>query len=194
MTGLYNDLLDRAPDSSGLAYWSELYQSGTNTRTQIVEEILASPEAEATKVAGYYQADLGRTASIAALKVDPGVNFWVQLLTAGASDETVESFLLASPEYLAAHGSSPSTVAAAWYQTVLGRAPDTAGLATWTNLLAGGESPFTTIEAFDTTLEARQTKVARWFNQYLGRNATLDSLKADAGVTTIAATLTTSAN
>ncbi len=122
--------------------------------------------------------DLGRTASIAALKQDSGVAFWAQLIDQGTSDETVEAYLLASPEYLQAHGASPAPVAAAWYQTVLGRAADPAGAASWASLLWAGVAPLTVVEAFETTAEARATRVARWYTSYLGRTTSLAALES----------------
>ena len=189
VTGLYLDLLDRSPDPGGLAYWSNLIQSGAATRQQIATAILDSPEAATTQVAEWYQSDLGRTASIAALKLDSGVNYWATLLEAGQTNETVESYLLASPEYLKGHGGTPTSEVDGWYETVLGRAADSAGAAAWINALQQGVAPLTVIEALDTTAEARATKVARWYTSYLGRTTGLAALKVDSGVLGYAAML-----
>ena len=60
IAGLYNKLLGRAPDPGGFAYWLGLYNQGTTTRYNIALAIATSPEAYATEIAGWYQADLGR--------------------------------------------------------------------------------------------------------------------------------------
>ena len=189
ITGLYLDLLDRSPDPASLAAWTNLSQAGTSTRFQIASEILNSPEAEETQVAHWYQDDLGRTASIASLKTDPGVLVWAQLLSGGLSNETVEAAILASPEYLQDHGGSFPNEAAGWYQNLTGRDADPAGQSVWANLLSAGDAPFTLVQAFQNTPEARATKAARWFSTYLGRNSTLASLKTDLGVQAFASTL-----
>ena len=138
VTGLYLDLLDRSPDPGGLAYWTNLYQSGTSTRFEIASALINSPEAQATQVASWYQNDLGRTGSISSLKTDPGVLSWVQLLNAGLSDEVVEGAILASPEYRTNHGGSSLGVAAGWYQNLTGRGADPAGQSVWANDLSSG--------------------------------------------------------
>lgn len=188
---LYVDLLDRAADPGGLNYWAGLLQSGASTRGAVVSAILNSPEARTTRVAEWYRDDLGRTAPIAALKADAGVQFWAGLLNQGIGAAVVESFLLASPEYLQSHGSSPAAVTASWYQGIMGRDADPSGQATWSNLLGAGLSPLAVVQGFQATPEARATRVARWYVRYLDRTTPLAALKADPGVLQFAATLTT---
>ncbi len=190
VTGLYLNILDRSPDPGGLAYWTSLYQAGTSTRFDIAGAILGSSEAKATQVAEWYRNDLGRNASIAALKNDAGVLSWAQDLSLGASAEVVEAALLASPEYLIGHGGSPPTVAAGWYQTLAGRAADSSEQAAWANLLWAGGSPFSVVRSFQNSPESRAAKVARWFVTYLGRTQSLSNLKVDPGVQSFASTLT----
>ena len=182
VTGLYQDLLARNPDQGGLAYWSSLITAGTVTRSGVASAFLTSPEGRATEVAGFYQTDLGRTTPVNVLKTDPGVLGWVQLINSGVSPRSVEAFILASNEYLQAHGASPAPVVAAWYQNVMGRPADAAGLATWAGFLWSGATPLSVIQAFQNTTEAKVTRVARWFTRYLGRPTTLANLKADPGI------------
>lgn len=182
VTGLYNDLLDRGSDPGGLAYWTGLIQSGTSSRLAVASAFLATPEAEATQVAHWYQDDLGRTASIDVLKTDPGVAGWVQLLAAGVTPETVEATILASPESQLDHGGTPTAVASGLYENLTGRAAEASGLTFWSGLLAAGTPPFSVVQAFQSSPEARATKVARWYTSYLGRSASLDTLKQDPGV------------
>ncbi len=189
VTGLYLDILDRSPDPGGLAYWTGLSQSGTSTRFDIASAILGSSEAEVTRVALWYQNDLGRSTSIASLKNDPGVLIWAQALNAGFSAETVEAVILSSPEYLLAHGASPPGVAAGLYQTLDGRAAEPAGQTAWANLLWGGAAPFSVVRSFQNSPESRDTKVARWYTSYLGRTTSLSTLKLDPGVQSFASAL-----
>ena len=189
VTGLYQNLLDRNPDAGGLAYWSSIIASGAATRSAVAAAILATAEAKATQVAEWYQTDLGRTTAINLLKNDPGVLSWAQRLTSGSTPESVEAAILSSVEYLKAHGGSPPPVVAAWYLNVMGRAADPGGLTYWSNLLWAGATPGTVIQAFQNTSEAKTTRVARWFSRYLGRPATLATLKADPGVAAFAGNL-----
>ena len=189
VTGLYQDLLDRNPDAGGLAFWSSVVISGAATRSAVAAAILGSAEAKATEVAEWYQTDLGRTTPISVLKNDPGVLSWVQRLNSGASPESVEAAILSSVEYLKAHGGSPPPVVAAWYLNVMGRSADPGGQTYWANLLWAGATPGTVIQAFQNTAEAKTTRVARWFSRYLGRPATLATLKADPGVAAFAGNL-----
>ena len=189
ITGLYQDLLSRNPDPAGLAYWSSLITAGGATRSAVATAILSSPEALATEVAGYYQTDLGRTAPISVLKTDPGVLNWVQLIYSGISPQSVETYILASGEYLKAHGASPVPVVAAWYPKVLGRPADSYGLAVWSNVLWSGVAPITVIQAINNSPEAKVTRVAQYFTRYLGRPTTLAGLKADPGIVAFGASL-----
>ena len=182
VAALYVDLLDRPADPGGLTYWSNLVQAGATSRANVVAAILGSPEAKATQVAEWFRDDLGRNASIAALKADPGVQAWAQFLMAGMSDEAAHALILASPEYLAAHGSAPAPVVAAWYQDITGRDGDAAGATVWANFLQAGQSPLAVVQTFQSTVEARATRVARWFARYLDRTTPLESLKTDPGV------------
>ena len=190
VNALYVDLLDRPSDPGGLSYWTGLLQSGASTRAGVIAAILGSFEARETEVAEWYQNDLGRTNSIADLKADSGVQSWALQLVQGASDEVIEGDILASPEFLLNHGASPPSVAAAWYQTIVGRTADPAGLTTWANFLQAGQSPLTVVQTFEATAEAKATRVARWFIRYLNRTTSLADLKNDPGVLSFANTLT----
>ena len=192
VTGLYQDLLGRNPDPAGLAYWSSFITLGTASRNAVAAAILASPESRATEVAGWYQTDLGRTTPLAVLKTDPGVLHWVQIIISGVRPQNVEALILSSPEYLQAYGASPPPVVAAWYQNVLGRSADPVGLALWSSFLWNGATPLAVIQSFQSTNEAKVTRVARWFSKYLGRPNTLADLKADPGIGAFAVNLISS--
>lgn len=76
----YQDLLGRGASPAEVAGWVSALQSGGVSMLQAVSAIQASPEARATKVALWFQQDLGRRSSLAALKTDPGVVAFSQLL------------------------------------------------------------------------------------------------------------------
>ena len=189
ITGLYVDLLGRLPDPAGLQQWVGVFQSGTATRYQIAYAILTSAEGRLTEVAHWYQDDLGRTTSIAALKADPGVAYWANLLDVGFGDNTVQAMIMSSAEYLFGHGATPGTVVRGYYEDLCGRDPAPSEQAGWAGLFALGYSPYTIVRYFQGAPESQQTKVARWFVNDLGRATPVAVLKNDPGIKAFAADL-----
>jgi subtilisin family serine protease len=97
--------------------------------------------------------------------------------------EDVRSFIMASDEFYAVHGSSAQGFIAGLYENLLGRFPDPAGLNYWVGVFQSGTSTrFQIARAILTSPEARLTEVAHWYQDDLGRNTPLDVLKADSGV------------
>jgi hypothetical protein len=89
---LYNDVLGRAPDPGGRAYWVSHFDA-----TTIAGRILYSAEGRSRLVGGYYQAILGRSAD------STGLAYWTQAILGGASDEQILAFVLSSDEFFASH-------------------------------------------------------------------------------------------
>ncbi len=189
VTGVYQQVLGRSPDAAGLAQWTAAYDSGTYTRYQLAEAILASPEAKLTEVARWFQQDLGRTASLDSLKADPGVAAWANLLEQGVGDDSVHAAIVGSFEYLVDHGANPNSVVQGFFENLDDRAPSTAEDSAWAGLLWSGFAPFTVLRYFQGTPEVQDTKVARWFAEDLGRTGSIAAIKADPGVQAWAADL-----
>ena len=181
VNALYVDLLGRPADSGGMSSWVAQLAGGA-TRYDVARLIEWSPEALATKVARWYQTDLGRTDSLATLKDDVGVQGWAALLAAGSSDNAVRAQILGSNESVAYHGGTAVSLVDGLYQDLLGRAADPAGLAYWSGLIANGSTPNSVAAAIEASIEAAQTKVAGWYQTDLGRGTTIAMLKQDAGV------------
>jgi hypothetical protein len=128
---LYSDLLKRAPDAGGLAYWEAQLAGGTS-QSQVVLDMLTSAEYRNALVENYYKTFLGRAA-------DPGgLSFFDGELSQGASDQSVMEGILGSPEFYADSGGTPGGFVNALYEHLLGRSPDAAGLSYWEDQLAGG--------------------------------------------------------
>jgi uncharacterized repeat protein (TIGR01451 family) len=98
VSGLYADVLGRALDGAGAAYWEGLLQSGAN-RAAVAAGVLASPEAEGLGLARDYAAYLRRL-------LDPaGWQYWVpQALSTPAPAETDALGVLASDAYFQTAG------------------------------------------------------------------------------------------
>ncbi|MEX0713607.1 MAG: Ig-like domain-containing protein [Pirellulales bacterium] len=102
VAGLYNDLLGRAPDASGLLFWESQMSAGAS-RGQVAASFVNSDEFHGLLVddpsdrfgafEGWYQDYLNRNADAG------GRAFWVSVLRAGARWQQVQAALLASDEY-----------------------------------------------------------------------------------------------
>jgi hypothetical protein len=96
ITGFYRDLLERAPDANGLAYWVRQAQNGVSFG-HIRKGFLHSPEfrnlAE-TKITGFYRTLLEREPDA------PGLAYWIRIARRGASFEAIHQAFLRSPEYI----------------------------------------------------------------------------------------------
>ena len=116
---VYEDLLGRPIDPTGLVVWTGLIDQHLATRTQVGLALATSVEYRARLVGDLYQRYLGRAAD------PPGLTAFVQQLAAGGTVDQVKASLLGSDEYFAGHGGGTvDGFLAALYQDVLGRAID----------------------------------------------------------------------
>ncbi len=92
LTGLYGDLLGRAPDAGGLAGWTASLQSGTALYA-VALGMVNSPELFGLQVTGAYQSMLGRSPDPA------GFNYWVGSMQGGMSVEKMALGIDGSDEY-----------------------------------------------------------------------------------------------
>jgi hypothetical protein len=115
VTGLYNDLFDRAPDAGGLQFWDATIANGAS-RQQVAFIFWNSPEHQATIVQQFYQSFLGRPADAA------GLVYWTNVLTSGTSGAQVAAAFSTSPEFLAAHPTNNQFLLAD-YVAIEGSAP-----------------------------------------------------------------------
>jgi hypothetical protein len=139
---LYRNLLGRAPESAGEAFWINLIEKNTGSqstsdptrRDQVVADFLNSPEYKAHLVTGLYETLLHRAPETS------GLQFWMSNLgspgtpgdnTAGNGEESVLAGIVGSQEYYVLHGSTSTSWVAAVYEDLLGRAPDTSGAQLW---------------------------------------------------------------
>lgn len=131
LTGVYQNLLGRAPGQADLSFWLGLLQAGSS-QDSIVASIMASPEyrgKDGTRWLGQvYQNLLGRATGAA------DNAYWLNVLQT-TPRESVVAAIMSSPEYRRADG-------ARWlpgaYQTLLGREPGAPDFAYWLGVLEGG--------------------------------------------------------
>jgi virginiamycin B lyase len=170
---VYRDLLQRAPDSSGLAFFTGLLDQGTATRTQVAQAIENSQEYQTLEVSNLYQSVLRRAA-------DPsGLNTWVNYLAQGGTAEQLRALLLGSDEYFSRFGGgSNSGYLAALYQDALQRSLDATGAAGWGGALDAGATPTDVAAAVLESLESDTNEAESLYQQFLHRAADPTGLQA----------------
>lgn len=92
---LYSNILGRAPDAEGAAYWESKLQSGVSV-SEISNAISNSPEAQINSL---YQSLLGRAPEA------EGMSYWQGVMQSGASVSDVANAIKQSPEFLSKVGS-----------------------------------------------------------------------------------------
>ena len=122
---LYRDLLNRDPDSGGLAFYVAGLDGGHISRSQLAAQFFTSPEFNSAGlyIVKLYLAVLGRQPDF------PGWQFWFNGITAGQSTDVVLTSFLSSPEFTMKYGNlSDTDFITLVYRSVLGRDPDLGGL------------------------------------------------------------------
>lgn len=125
---LYQDVLGRSPDPSGLEYWTSVL-TATGDPSRVTAPIVSSRERLETFVAEVYQAALHR-------KPEPGgLDYWARYLAAGNGVSALQISVFASPESLQVLGGGD---VGAWvggmYQALLGRTAGPSEVAYWTQV------------------------------------------------------------
>ena len=135
VTNVYQQLLNRAPDPAGLAYWASLLDSGVSPSAVVLAiEQAPSNEYQTDVVTALFQHYLKRAPDAA------GLNNWVNQLVGGVSIESVTASILGSPEYFADQGGTNTGFVNGLFNDILGRSADPGGLSFWVAFLNGGGS------------------------------------------------------
>ncbi len=161
---LYQDVLGRTADATGLATYETQLSTGT-PRAAVAEELLTSTEHRRDLIASYYEQYLGRAAD------NGGFTTFLTLFAQGGSDESVQAAILGSTEYANRSGGSDSAFVGALYQNLLNRPVDSAGLATFTGQLAAGTTRTAVAAELLSSTEYRSDLINSYYEAYLGRPA-----------------------
>lgn len=163
---LYVDLLGRAPDAAGLAFWTGLLNAGVS-RYDVALAIQSSPEYRTNQIQSLYQQLLGRQADA------QGLAFFLSLMAAGGNIRQVESIILSSDEYYNTQGGGTiNGFLQALYQDVLHRPIDAVGQATFELLLSNNFTPRRAVcDVVVYSEESNVMLVQSYYQQYLGRAA-----------------------
>jgi hypothetical protein len=163
---LYQDLLGRNVDPSGLAFFGGLLDAGTQTRTQVVQAIQNSQERLIVVVNGTFQRLLKRPADAV------GLNAFVTFLANGGTAPQLEAVLLGSDEYFQNRGGGTNNgYLSTLFQDILGRAIDSTGQTTFSQQLTNNVSRTMVAGEVLTSLEAEQDVVMSFYQRFLRRPA-----------------------
>jgi hypothetical protein len=116
VASVYQGLLDRPADASGLAYWSNLLNGGASTAS-VVTGITNSSEFMTDQVQQYYTAFLRRTGSSSDL------GYWVKQKQAGATWQQIEAGITGSDEYFNKAGGNLTGYVTQMFQDFIHRRP-----------------------------------------------------------------------
>lgn len=157
VTRLYSICLDRQPDTNGLNDWTAKLRSKTITGMEAAYGFIFSPEFQNRSLSNtdyiekMYLAFLGRPSDTAGKadwlnRMEQGMSRMDLFLGFANSREFTgicESYGIERGDYSASHGFINTAQIKAFvtrlYDVCLGRQPDSAGLADWTNRLASGQ-------------------------------------------------------
>jgi uncharacterized protein (TIGR03118 family) len=162
---VFQDLLSRQADDSGLAFWTAQLDAGA-TRQQVVAGIENSTEYLTDAVQKAFQQYLHRSA-------DPnGLNFWLNFLQQGNSIEQMQAGIVSSTEYFQVRGGGTNNgFLTALFQDALGRAVDANGQ-TFFNQEFANNVPLSTIASqVISSAEFQTDLVKNDFQQILHRAA-----------------------
>ena len=124
VTGLYQDLLHRAPATAEVTNWVFALDSGSSP-FQLAQAITGSVEFQSNVIRSDYVLFLGRQPAQAE------VDGWATQLQNGLTENQVEANFLASDEFFAKQGNTIDSWLQGLYHDVLGRQADAGGLADW---------------------------------------------------------------
>jgi pimeloyl-ACP methyl ester carboxylesterase len=165
----YEDLLGRAPDAAGLAFWSAALARGTS-HTTVATDIAGSPEYRNDLVTSYYRDFLGRSPD------QPALAHWDALLGSGEADQGVLAAILGSKEFYAHSGGTPGGFVSALYHDLLGRLPDPKSLTAAEQHLGAGLSRTAYAQSILASNEYRSHVVQTQYLDLLGRPVDLRGL------------------
>jgi hypothetical protein len=170
VSGLYSSILDREPDSGGLAGWTGQLNAGVSRGT-VANAFWLSAEHRGMEVTSYFETYLGRAPDAS------GLQAWTALFQAGASEIAVQEGILASGEFQAAHASSAAYIQAL-YADVLGRQAASGEIALWSAALSAGTSRMGLAVAILTSRESYLDMLDGLYGQILHRGTDNDGIMA----------------
>lgn len=131
----YRDFIGREADADGFAYWLSLLNTGSQTRTSMMQTLMASSEfqSKTAPIIRLYKAYFKR------MPDHDGLWYFVSLLNNGKTLSDISQVFADSAEFKTQYGSLTNIAFIDLvYKNVLGRAADAAGRTYWLGLLDAG--------------------------------------------------------
>ena len=162
LSSVYEDLLGRTADQSGIDFWSGRL-GGELSKGDVAFQFATTDEWLGVVVDDLYFSILGRGPDAA------GRSFWISQLKAGRPTAEVVSSFFSSPEYFESVGGTNPLFVDALYAAILDRAPDADGRAFWVERLDGGEPRGTLSSLVFTSYESGGRRVDSLYARLLNR-------------------------
>lgn len=160
---MYLDILERAPVTAELDYWTNVISAGSSRET-IAYAILSSREERAYYIGNCYQEYLGRGVD------QSGEEFWLGVWERTGGPEWIRAGLIGSGEYFQANGGTAAGAVGALYEDLLNRTAVTPEVNYWVNVLQ--QTPLANVAmGFLTSDEYRLGQINVFYQYYLHRNA-----------------------
>ncbi len=160
---LYQDLLHRGAEPSGLAFWTGALERGVS-RQQVAFSMTSGTEYRTDEVQSLYRDLLKRSADT------EGFTYFLGRLNSGATDEQAKAEMIGSTEYFQTRaGQSDAGFVTAVYEDIFLRAPDSAGQAFVTGQLGRGTSRTVVATEVLTSSEYRHNVAEDFYEQFLFR-------------------------
>ena len=169
------DLLYRFPAAAERDAIRDALTNGSKTRPQVVSSLMDTDEYRGLDVDRVFVRFLHRPADAG------GRTYWINGLRNGKSLRKFRAQLFGSNEYFVNSFSSNTTFVRNAYFDVLGRVPDSAGLAYWVNKISTGTGRGSVANAFLASTEARRQIVKDQFLRFALRYPT--TAEADEWIT-----------
>jgi serralysin len=171
VTLLYKNVLGREPDAAGLTNWTTTLAGGASRSEAVLdfsesaENIARSSDSieqglwlrddDAAQVARLYHTTLDR------LPDADGLVSWTKALHDGESLVDVANGFMGSPEFQQQYGNQDNSgFTALLYNNVLGRQPDSAGMAAWTESMSSGKTRADIVVSFSESAEHQNQRAA----------------------------------
>lgn len=166
VANLYQEVLYRAGDAPGVAYWTSQLNTGALSRVEVASAFLNSYEYRANLIDSYFRKYLGRP-------IDAwGMGQFQAVMAAGWTERDVLALILRSDEYFARHGANFNNFVTSLYVDMLGRAAATAEVNQVKN--ASRQAVVDMVlasEEFGRLLLDGTPALGGWYDRYLNRHA-----------------------
>jgi hypothetical protein len=167
---LYGDLLGRAPDPSGFAYWISRRNAGA-TFDDIANGFLNSLEYCNNVVTSFYRLFLDRAPDAS------GLQAWTNALQRAEPFQSIVRGFCDSAEFKI-RNPVPGPFVEALYNRLLGRGSDPDGKRAWVGALQAGRSTADVVDGFLGSEEYTTQKVTGLYQWLLGRGPDPDGLRS----------------